>query len=212
MTSWRLGLLSGLTAVAAILLVRASGVSAAANTWHALRAAGFVSYLLFWVSCLSGMAFYLRIAVPRVRASVVFELHRVTGVLAAAFLASHLVGVLVDPWIDFRVIDILAGATASYRPFALFLGAVGAWALAIVVGTTAVSGRFRYATWLNLHRLAFPGYVVALFHGLLAGSDSANPLVLAMYGLTAGAVAGLGVLRLAGRERPVPAAVSLPGR
>ncbi|GIW13944.1 MAG: hypothetical protein KatS3mg062_1383 [Tepidiforma sp.] len=211
MTSWRLGVFTGFAVVCSVLAVRVVQGSTSADTWHALRAAGFVTYLLFWLSALTGMAFYLRMSVPGIRQTVMFELHRASGALAAAFLAGHLVGVLVDPWIDFSLVDVLVGATAPYRPLALLLGASAAWALAIVTLTTAFAGRFLYATWLNLHRLAFPGYVLALLHGLVAGSDSANPLVLSMYGLTAGALAGLGVLRLAGRV-PTAASATLPSR
>jgi len=211
MTSWRLGTTLGLALVIAVLGVRLFEGNSSADVWHALRAAGFVTYLLFWTSAMTGMAFYLRLRVPPLRQSALFEIHRVTGVLAAAFLAAHLVAVLVDPWINFGLVDVLVGATAPYRPLALFFGAAAAWSLGIVTVTTATAGRFLYATWLNIHRLAFPGYVLALLHGLLAGTDSPNPLVLSMYGLTAGAVAGLGVLRLAGRVPASPPA-TVPGR
>jgi sulfoxide reductase heme-binding subunit YedZ len=202
MTSWKLGAYAVAALLAAVALTRYGPAASSAQTWHLLRAAGIVTYVLFWLSALSGMAFYLRLGAPGLRRSGLFELHRVTGVLAAAFLAGHLAAVLVDPWIRFGPLDIVTGLTAPYRPLALFAGALAAWALGIVALTTAFAGRFLYATWLNLHRLAFPGYLLALLHAMAAGSDTGRPLFLAWYGLSAGCIAGMLVLRLPGRIRP----------
>ncbi len=213
MKSWHLA--GGLAALlaAAILATRTDIVPGSADTWHALRASGFVAYSLLWLSCVTGMAHSLHPSIPGVRPTHLFELHRISALLAGSFLVGHLVGVLVDPWIPFHPLDIVVGFTAPYRPAALFLGAVATWAVAVVLGTTAWGGALTYPQWLKLHRLAFPGYIFALLHALLAGTDRANPTVLALTGITAGCVAGLAVLRLGERtETPTASAAADPGR
>ncbi|WP_322795713.1 ferric reductase-like transmembrane domain-containing protein [Tepidiforma sp.] len=199
MNSWRL---AGLSFAALAVAAVAARLSDSPQIWHLNRAAGFVSYGLLWVSAMAGMALPLRFRPLRTRQSVIFELHRVTGVLALAFLGGHLYAVLLDPWISFTPIDVLLGFTAPYRPLALGLGSAAAWLVAAVLATTALSSRFSYRTWRNLHRLAFPAYVLAFLHLLLAGTDAANPWVLAFAGLTAGAVGGMATLRLFGTDQP----------
>lgn len=213
MSTWRLGFLTAGAVFASVMATRAGFGFGSAATWHALRAAGFVTYGLLWLSCLAGMAVSLRSSLPALRPTHLFELHRITGVLGGAFLIGHLAGVLIDPWIAFHPVDILVGVTASYRPFALLLGAAALWCLVAVLTSTAFAGRLSYRTWLQLHRLAFPGYGFAFLHLLFAGTDRGSPLVLAMAGITAGSVAGLGVLRLAGRPEPAQASPgAIPGR
>lgn len=199
MSSWRIAAISFALLAVAVIGARLAG---GPQVWHLNRSAGFVAYGLLWLSAMSGMALPLRFRPLRARQSIVFELHRITGVLALAFLGGHLYAVLLDPWISFDPIDVLFGFSAPYRPIALGIGAVAAWLVTVVLVTTALSARYSYRTWRNLHRLAFPAYVLALLHMLLAGTDAANPWLLACYGLTAGAVGGMATLRLLGTDQP----------
>jgi sulfoxide reductase heme-binding subunit YedZ len=127
------------------------------------------------------------------------EGHRITSALSLSFVAGHLAGLLVDPTIAFSVVDVSIGATSSYRPFQVTLGAAALWTLVAVLASTAVSGRMPYAAWRNLHYLSFPAYALALVHGLTAGTDASSVAALGIYASTSSVVAALTAIRILGR-------------
>jgi sulfoxide reductase heme-binding subunit YedZ len=71
--------------------------------------------------------------------------------------------------------------------------------MAAVLLTTALADRMRYGMWRASHYLAFPAYLLALLHGVTAGTDSGNVAAVTVYAVTASAVAGTIVWRVAGR-------------
>lgn len=198
--SWRVGSVVALGVIAGVLLARAAqDADAGTASWDALRAAGFAAYLLLWLSVVTGMAVHMRYRPAPVALSWLLETHRMASVLSLAFLAGHLAGLLVDPTVAFSPIDLAVGVTAGYRPLQLGLGALAMWGTGAVLASTAAAAQIRYALWRNLHYLAFPAYVLALAHGITAGTDSAAPLALGLYAATAAVVAAMLVARILGR-------------
>ncbi len=168
-------------------------------TWDASRAAGFVGYLLLWLSVASGMSIHLRVRPSGSPLTYMLELHRITSTLGLTFVAGHVLAILLDPVVTFSWYDGLVPFTSDYRPVQVGLGTFAQWLLAGVLISTAVAGRMPFATWRRIHYLSFPCYALALLHGVTSGTDSGSALVLVTYASTAAAVAAIGVLRVAGR-------------
>ena len=199
--SWRISGLVALGLVAGILLSRATqDPDVGTASWDGLRAAGFASYLCLWFATCTGIAVHTHLRPGPFPPTWVLEAHRMSSTLSLSFLAGHLVGLLVDPTVGFSVVDVLVGASSSYRPLQVTLGATAAWLLVAVLGSTALSARLPYGTWRNLHFLSFPAYVLALLHGVTAGTDSSAPVALILYASTAAFVAALLVVRMLGRR------------
>jgi sulfoxide reductase heme-binding subunit YedZ len=78
--------------------------------------------------------------------------------------------------------------------------------VAIVTASFWMRGRIGFATWRRLHYASFGAYLLALVHGLLAGSDTGVPVVAAIYVGSAAVVAGLILFRLDSRSRTAGAA------
>jgi sulfoxide reductase heme-binding subunit YedZ len=195
--SWKLSALVALGLVSGIVLAHLTQESdSASRSWDALRAAGFTAYLLLWFSTISGMAVRLRLRPGPAPVTWLLEAHRVSGTLGLAFVAGHVAGILIDPWTDISAIDVALGATSPYRPAALLLGSVSLWLTAAVLLSTALAGRMKNATWRSVHYLAFPAYLAALLHGVIAGTDSAATPAVALYAATAAAVAALLAIRI----------------
>ncbi|WP_318617422.1 hypothetical protein [Priestia megaterium] len=57
-------------------------------------------------------------------------------------------------------------------------------------------------TWKAIHFLAFPGYLLALYHGITSGTDTQQPLILGMYSITGCIVLILLFLRLQHQSAP----------
>ncbi len=198
--SWKLSALVTIGLVAGILSGRAlQDPDSGTASWDGLRAAGFAAYLLLWVSLVSGLAVHMRYRPGPLAMTWLLEAHRMSSTLALAFVAGHVAGLLVDPTIAFGVPDVAFGLTSSYRPIQVALGALTMWLMILVLGSTALAGSMKYATWRNLHYLSFPAYITALLHGLTSGSDASAPLSLVLYASTASFAAAMVVARVFGR-------------
>ena len=211
--SWRI---SGLVALGLVLGVSVARLSqdpdTGTATWDAERAAGFAAYLLLWASTVLGIGVHFRFRPANGPLTLILESHRICSALALSFVAGHVTALLVDPVVRFSVLDALVPFTSTFRPIQVGLGTTAMWLLIGTLASTAAAGRLRYAMWRNLHFLAFPCYLVALAHGITAGTDAASAPALTLYATTAAVVAALIFARALGRgfvpagEAPSPIA------
>ena len=198
--SWRI---SGLVALGLVLGVSVARLSqdpdTGTATWDAERAAGFAAYLLLWASTVLGIGVHFRFRPANGPLTLILESHRICSALALSFAAGHVAALLVDPVVHFGLVDVFVPLTSGYRPIQVGLGTVAMWLLITTLASTAAAGHMRYATWRNLHYLAFPCYLLALIHGITAGTDTTNVVALTLYAGTAAAVAAATFARVLGR-------------
>lgn len=197
--SWKLALATTAVLVVAVALARAAqGPDAGTATWDASRASGFAGYLLLSGSLIAGLSLSLRFRPAGIPLTWTLETHRALAALALAFVVVHVVGLLLDPVVSFSPLDGLVPFTSSFRPFQVGMGTASQWLLVVVLASTALYGHISYSTWRRLHTLAFPCWALALLHSITSGTDTAAPLAVTLYALTAAAVAALLAIRLAG--------------
>lgn len=195
-----MALLLGAGLVAAVVVARLQqGGDSGTASWDASRASGFVGYLLLWLSVATGIGAHMRFRSRWASGTLLLEVHRITSVLALAFVAAHVLGLLLDPVVHFAPIDGFVPFTSAFRPVQVGLGTVAEWLLVIILATTALAGRMPYTTWRQFHLLSFPCYALAVAHGVTSGTSSDDAPALTLYALTAGVVAALAVARIAGR-------------
>jgi len=168
--------------------------------WYVDRAGGLVAFALLTVSVILGILLSgrARSSWPRFALE---DVHRFAGILAGVFIAVHGVGVLLDGYFHFSLADLIVPGTAPYRPLATALGVVAAELLAALAVTNRLRKTISYAAWRRLHYLNFAVWLLALFHGIAAGSDSDTLWALAFYTVAAGSVAALTLWRVL-RLRP----------
>jgi predicted ferric reductase len=206
--SWRTGTFVFIGLAIAVIAVRiAEHDTDGTSTWDFTRASGFTGYLLLWLSVCGGMVTGFR-GVPAFFGSARWvELHRMVAVLAASFVAAHLLGLLLDPFMPFSPVELLVPFASEYRPVWVGLGTLAMWLLAVVLITTALFSRLRWRRWHLVHLLSYPCYLLAFLHGVMSGTDSGATPALLIYAGTAALVAALTVYRIAGpapRERRSP--------
>ena len=115
--------------------------------WFVTRGAAVATYLLLAVSVALGLVRSLARALA-VRASwVLDELHAYTALLAAAFLALHLISLVLDPHVPFPVITLLLPFGEPYRAFASALGVFALYAFAAVLLSSWLRRRLTYRFW-----------------------------------------------------------------
>jgi sulfoxide reductase heme-binding subunit YedZ len=164
--------------------------------WYVTRAAAVSAYVLLLLAVDLGM---LRSVARELSGRVSWlldELHQFISLLAAAFVALHLLALLFDPFISFSPLNLLLPLGQPYRPLPVDLGVLALYALGVVLVSSWLRRRMSPRTWRVLHNVSFAVFFLATLHGLLAGSDAGQPWMHALYVGGAASVLFLVVARI----------------
>lgn len=105
---------------------------------------------------------------------------------------------------------------SNWKPLPVALGVVAFHLLIAVEVTSPTMHRIPRRWWRWIHLSSFGSFWLATIHGITAGTDRTNPVLMVAYLMTAGAVIFLTVFRvLAGRgtrTRPPTGSVAIPPR
>jgi methionine sulfoxide reductase heme-binding subunit len=174
--------------------------------WYVARAGGILAYVLLSGSVILGLLLSGRAKLPAWPRFALEDIHRFVGLLAGTFIVIHVSALLVDSYVPFSLTDILVPGTAPYRPVSVAFGVVAAELLAALAVTNHYRKALSHRFWRGAHYLNFAVWLLALVHGIAAGSDRATVWALALYIGTASVVAGLTASRFAG---PAPASAPI---
>ncbi|MEU4195028.1 hypothetical protein AB0E69_24220 [Kribbella sp. NPDC026611] len=167
--------------------------------WYLARAAGVVTMIMFTVSAALGMVMS-RIRRPETRFWLQY-VHRSAAVTGLILLATHLVAVISDSYVNIGLSVLAWPFSSGYRPFAMALGALALYSLVLAAVVGAARGRlasFETFTkyWRKLHIAASVGWLLSIGHALLAGTDRSTPWMLAITVACLTAVGAAGAYRL----------------
>lgn len=176
------------------LALRAGGTGPEA--WYISRASGLVAFTLLTANVVLGLSMSTGIGKRLLAARMSYDLHGFLSVLTLVFLAVHGGSLLFDGFFAFTPLTVLVPFVSPYAPFWTGLGVVAGWSAAIVAASVRVRSRVGYRTWRQLHYLSFAAYVLAMLHGISAGSDTAVAGVQALYLGSAGLVTTLLLVRI----------------
>lgn len=208
-SSYALAALAGSGIIVAALIAVAAwlGRSPSPITWYLARAAGIMLYLLAWTAVMTGLGLTTALFDRWPGRGMVFSLHGFATNLTYAFLSLHLLSLAADTTVRFAPQQLLVPFVSGWRePWTGF--GILAGGLILLVGASFSLKRFLgQRVWRALHWLTFPLYLLALLHGVGAGSDTRTPWMSVLYLATGGAVVLLVSYRLlrAGARAPVSA-------
>jgi sulfoxide reductase heme-binding subunit YedZ len=207
-----LGALVGLVVVAATeqVLPASSPYQAQMRLWLAGRATGFCAYLLLTAQVVFGLVLSHPVNQSTWRLSKrLFPWHENLWVFVLAFVAAHVVSIILDPYAGVGLDGSLVPGLSSYRSAPVALGTLSLYALLVTGATARYTKLLPPGAWLTIHRLSLVVFGLAWGHGMLSGTDSGafGPLYL----VTGVAVVGAAAYRywVAKRRRPT-FATSLP--
>jgi methionine sulfoxide reductase heme-binding subunit len=156
--------------------------------WLAGRATGITAYLLLTLQVILGLVLSHPTNQTTWRLSKrLFPWHENAWVFVLAFLAAHIVSLVVDPYAGVGLGGAFIPGLSSYRSSAVALGTLALYALLVTGLTARYTRRLPAGAWLRIHRFSFVVFALAWMHGLLAGTDSGA--LVPLYVTT-----GLGVL------------------
>lgn len=151
--------------------------------WNTIRAAGLTSYLLMFVSVAAGISHSFSFFKPK-RKKQLLLVHQSSGWFGLLFGMIHGLVLSLDQSIHFSLSDILIPFTSDYKPISTGLGTISLYILFVLIITSDFIRQLGRKTWKAIHFLAFPGYLLALYHGITSGTDTQQPLILGMYSIT----------------------------
>jgi sulfoxide reductase heme-binding subunit YedZ len=174
--------------------------------WLLARSSGFTAYVLLASSGLAGLVLKSRPFGRAVKAASVMDLHRFLALLGLGAIAVHGATLALDGTLRMPLAGLVVPGASPYRPVAVALGVVSAELMVLVVVSFSVRRRIGQRMWRRLHWATYLVFGLATVHGLLAGSDSAQPWSRDIYLGAVGAFAFATVWRLAySPSRPAPA-------
>lgn len=173
--------------------------------WYTARASGFTALILLTLSMVVGLALSLKLHSPRWPRFLSTELHRFVTLTALVFVALHTVAVMVDPYMHFRLTEVLIPFATSYRPLGMALGITASYLLVAVWISSRLQRRIGWRAWRSLHYAVFVAYAFSALHTILVGEDAAAPWGRWTVVIGIVLVGGLGSLRfLAEPEKESP--------
>jgi len=170
--------------------------SADPTLWYVTRAAAISSYVALTVTVGLGLlrSMARQIRLPNTTTFwLLDELHQFLALLTAAFLALHLLTLLLDPYLPFSLANLLIPIGEPYSAFGSALGVLGLYAMVVILASSWLRRFLSYSFWRALHYVSFVAFVLVTAHGLFAGSDTGQPWAIALY---LGSCAAIGVLCL----------------
>lgn len=190
-----------LAAVALTWALAARGATPEGLAWTLNRLAGVGAYALLALSVSLGAVLQSRFLPAWLARPLQYGWHGLLSGFALALAAVHVAFVTVDTQQPQTLAAVLVPGRASYAPLALALGTLALYATAAVYVSFASKTHLPRRLWTGLHLLAYPAFLMATVHGLLAGSDHLTSLYLVG---TALALAGACARLLDGRRARRP--------
>ena len=140
-----------------------------------------LAYMLLWLATLWGVFISNKMVKGWIDGTLLYDMHEFLPILAVVFAVLHAAVLLGDAYIGFSVLDLLVpfapliarfgrvrltGALSQRRPHRQLLHAVKDWPACLAA--------------LSLLRPTL-AFILALAHGIQAGTDSSQPMVMGMY-------------------------------
>ena len=117
---------------------------------------------------------------------MILSLHAYIFHLWYGMLAIHMLSLVADPTIFFGVKELIIPFRSDWREPWTGLGTLAAIGGLVVGASTAVRRVLGYRAWKALHWLSMPVFVMALAHGLGAGTDRTSFTMFMIYLVTGG--------------------------
>lgn len=153
--------------------------------WWAIRAFGLVAYLALWLSMVFGLLVSSHGAGGRLPGPWMMDLHRRWALAALVATGLHVLAVIGDPVSHIAPVAALVPFASARLTGPVALGTVAFFGLAAVAVTTAIPPKkLSRATWRAVHGLVFGVFLLALVHGITAGTDAGTPWVVVGYTVT----------------------------
>lgn len=161
------------------ILPATNAYQAQMRLWLAARAAGITAYLILTFIVAVGLILSHPVNRSTWKLSKrIFPWHENLFVFLVAFLAAHIVSIILDPYAGVGVAGSFIPGLSSFRSVPVALGTLALYGL-LIAGLTARYTKWLPAgVWLKLHRLSIVVWGLTWVHGITSGADTDGIAVL----------------------------------
>lgn len=195
-----------------VLIAGLTGLSISPVIWYIARAAGLTTYILLWLSVVTGLGLTTRLLGFIGDPGIILQLHRLTTDLAIAGTVIHLLSIALDPTVEIGMLGVLVPMVSPVRQPWADLGILAAYGLIGISLSFAARRWIGKERWRALHYLTFGFWAMALAHGIGAGTDTATIWGVALYILTSTTVIFLVTYRILQPNARAAPRRAVPGR
>lgn len=165
--------------------------------WYLSRSSALVAFTLIWASMALGVSITNRLARFWPGAPTAFELHQYVSLLGIGFAGVHVLTLLGDTYIGYRLVQLLVPfAGTAYAQLWVGIGQVAMYLLIPVTLSFSVRKRLGTRGWRTVHGLSYALFGLTLLHGIFSGSDSGMVWTTLLYGFSALSLIGLTAYRI----------------
>lgn len=164
--------------------------------WWSMRALGLVAYLALWLSALFGVFVSAKGAGGLLNKATTVALHNRWALAALVATTLHVLAAIVDPLAGVSPLAVAVPLASATLTGPMALGTLALWGIAVIALTTALSRRLPRWAWRAAHASAFGTLLLALVHGVTAGTDTASPVVRGLYLVTSALLVGAVIQRV----------------
>lgn len=111
--------------------------------WYVARSSGLVAWGLAALSVFWGLLLSTKVMGKKARPNWLLDLHRFLGGLTVVFIAVHLVGLFLDPYVNFSAAQLFIPFTSTWKPSAVAWGIVAFYLLLAVEITSLLRHRIQ---------------------------------------------------------------------
>lgn len=144
----------------------------ASAAWALGRGTGIVALVLFTLGLVLGVVTRSGRPLPRLGRFAAADLHRTATLTATALVAVHVGSLLLDPYAQVRVVDVVVPFLGSWSPLWLGLGTLAVDLLVVVTAVSLLRHRVGPRVFRAVHWATYLLWPVSLAHALGTGSDA----------------------------------------
>jgi sulfoxide reductase heme-binding subunit YedZ len=140
--------------------------------WYLGRGTGVMALVLLTVAVTAGILTWGGRTVAGVPRFAVATVHRNAALIATVLLLVHVLSLLLDPYAQLKLIDLVVPFGTSYRPLWTGLGTVAFDLLLAIVVTSLLRTRIGRLGRRAVHLLAYGAWPISLLHSVFGGTDA----------------------------------------
>ncbi len=140
--------------------------------WYLSRSSGLVAWLILAAAVIWGLLLSTKILQTKRRPAWLLDLHRWLGGLAVIFTGFHLLGLVLDSYVEFGWRELFIPMASEWQPAAVAWGVVAFYILIAVQTTSLLMKKLPRRLWKAVHTSSFVLFWTAAIHGALAGTDA----------------------------------------
>jgi predicted ferric reductase len=159
--------------------------------WYLSRTSALLAYILLFINIVFGLGLKTKFMDKVSARWQSYDLHQFTALLAMGLITFHIFILMGDQYMSASLKDLLVPMSGAYRPFWTALGIISFYVLLLITMSSLLRRFIGQKVWRAIHMLSFVLFYVILYHGIKAGTDSANLWVQIMYIFTGAAATGL---------------------